>query len=1031
MKPAAACRVDGFKAPLAWSVVVACLCLAGQTIAGQSGSPLNAAVLSERLPGNNEVLASEIRAQVCAAGYNTDIIGTAILTNQSQLTTGRYDLLVLPSARALPVAAARAIHGFLQAGGDLLALGLPAWESPLFRLNGQWMSRQDYETAIASQRAQHVVEDFVQADLSRWQRTSGEPGVEADYRLVGSSGGQALHARMDRLGGWQTFGSPALACPFPPNHTLTCFRARGGPHTRQLALEWDEADGSRWIATVDLTPEWKHYTLLPDRFKAWPIETASPQRRFNPAKAVRFWVGLALSHTALQGDRHEYWFDDLGTAPNPFGDLLPPMDSNLPALESVSPGYQCYPITTPVVVRADHQKVALEEWEGRPGSVKGGRASSQAQTSVGLPLDQGSRGRSPSQMVVGLHHRARGVGFNQQRAFRWEPLLGAYDAATQDYRGALGALLVHVEPPFRGGVWAVFTPADAAFYQQAVVTNCLHQVLTRMNRGVFLTEGGSEFFTVFAGQQFTAGARVANFGRETVSNLHVAVQFLDAKGRAQWTALDRELALAPGEIRAVEQGGLSKKPGEAGVSVALTLAGTPIDGLRHELGVWEPKAKPEYIQARDGGLWLRGKPWKAHGVNYMPSSGIGLANGRYFEHWLGRGAYDPEVIERDLRRIKALNLNAVSVFIYHESLQAQHLLDLLRRCEALGLRVNQSLRPGTPMNFRWREMKELIEYYRLAQNDTVFAYDLAWEPTHGSHEQQQNAYALLWNDWVLKRYGTLDAATNAWSFPAPYSALRPPHLAVPSMSQLTADGEWRKLVADYRLFLDDLLREKYGAARQLVKSVDPHHAVSFRMTCAGDPLYNWDAALTYDFYGLAGAVDIWEPEAYGRIGDWERVRPGAFTAAYARLCDPAKPLIWAEMGYSVWDINKMAPDREKLAFAGRYYADFYRMMIQSGADGVFFWWYPGGFRLGENSDFGIINPDGTDRPVTKVICSQGPRFLRAPKPPKPSYWIAVNRDRDPRGLFGIYQAVRADFWKALDEHRRPGLKWESRPGTTE
>ena len=249
------------------------------------------------------------------------------------------------------------------------------------------------------------------------------------------------------------------------------------------------------------------------------------------------------------------------------------------------------------------------------------------------------------------------------------------------------------------------------------------------------------------------------------------------------------------------------------------------------------------------------------------------------------------------------------------------------------------------------------------------------------------------------------------------------------MTQLTRDGEWRKLVADYRLFLDDLLREKYSAARTLMKSIDSHHAVSFRMSNTGDPLYNWDAALPYDFYGLADAVDIWAPEAYGRIGDWERVRAGDFTAAYARLCDARKPLMWAEMGYSAWDMNRMAPDPEKLAFEGRYHADFYRMMIESGADGVFFWWYPGGFRLGENSDFGIINPDGTDRPVTKVIRTEGPRFLKARKPAKPDYWITVDRDRDARGLFGIYEAAQADFWKAMTEGRQPGLKWERKPGT--
>ncbi len=147
-----------------------------------------------------------------------------------------------------------------------------------------------------------------------------------------------------------------------------------------------------------------------------------------------------------------------------------------------------------------------------------------------------------------------------------------------------------------------------------------------MKRGVFLSEGGSEFFTVFAGQQFKAGARVVNFGRETVSNLHVAVKFLDAKGAPRREVLDRVVALAPGEAKAVEQAGLSRNAGEAGVSASLTLDGALIDGLHHELGVWEPKAKPQYIEARDGGFWWRGKPWKAHGVNYMPSSGIGLAN---------------------------------------------------------------------------------------------------------------------------------------------------------------------------------------------------------------------------------------------------------------------------------------------------------------------------------------------------------------------------------------------------------------------
>ena len=1008
-KPTRQLKLFPLQVNLLRAAVLLALALPVLALGGPEPGTSRAAVFADSLPGFDQALAREISGQVRAAGYATEFIATAALTNQALLAAKRYDLLVLPGARSLPMAAAPAIQAYLENGGDLLALGLPAWRSPLYQINGQWVSREHYEEQVAAQRPQHIVEDFERADLSAWTRSKGEASGKAEYELADTGHGKALHVKVGHLGGWETLTSPVMTRPFPPGHTLTCFRAKGGPHTRQLMIEWREADGSRWIATVDLTPEWQDYTLLPDRFKAWPVKhSGEGAGRFHPEQVERCCVGLATSHTALEGNSHEYWFDDLGTAPNPFGDAVPPTEPPIPVLDSISPSYQCFPITTPVVVRADHQKVALETWEST--------------------VEAGGDRRDPLS-YVGLNPRPRGVGFEQGRPNRWEPLLGAYDDATQDYRGALGALVVNLEPPFRGSVWAAFTPAEASFYQRPIVTNCLHQVLARMRRGVFLSEGGSEFFTLFPGQQFKAGARVVNFGSATVSNLHVSVQFLDAKGLPSRTVLDQEIALAPGETKTLEQDGLSRRDSDASVYVKVELAGAPIDGLRHELGVWKPKAKPAFIEAREGGFWLRGAPWKVNGVNYMPSSGIGLANYRYFEGWLGRGAYDPEVIARDLRRIKAMNLNAVSVFIEHNSLGAQHLLDFLRRCEALGLHVNQALRPGTPMNFRWRQMKEIIEHYRLAENDTVFAYDLAWEPSHGSEAQQESAYSGLWNQWVAKRYTSLSAAEKRWGVPAPRAEADSATISIPPMTELTRDGKWRKLAADYRLFLDDLLREKYSAARQLVKSIDPHHAVSFRMSNTGDPLYNWDAALAYDFYGLADAVDIWAPEAYGRIGDWARVRAGDFTAAYARLCDSSKPLTWAEMGFSAWDMNRMAPNPEKLAFEGHYYADFYRMLVESGSDGVFFWWYPGGFRLGENSDFGIINPDGTDRPMTKVIRSEGPKFLKARKPGKPNYWIAVDRDRDARGLFGIYEAASAEFWKAMTDGRQPALKWASRPGT--
>lgn len=248
------------------------------------------------------------------------------------------------------------------------------------------------------------------------------------------------------------------------------------------------------------------------------------------------------------------------------------------------------------------------------------------------------------------------------------------------------------------------------------------------------------------------------------------------------------------------------------------------------------------------------------------------------------------------------------------------------------------------------------------------------------------------------------------------------------MHQLTQNGNWRWLASDYRHFLDDKLGAAYGEARRLVKTVDANHAVSFRMTETGNPTFNWDQVLAYDFYGLRDVVDIWEPEAYGRIGDLEKVKPGRFERDYATLCDPAKPFVWAEMGETVWDRVNMRENADRVAFEGPWCRNFYKMMEQSGADGVFFWWYPGGFRLNEKSDFGIINPDGTDRPFSRAIREEGLRFLKAGDPPKPNYTVAIDRDGDARGIFGVYQTAKDEYWRAIDNGKTPKLVWQRRPG---
>ncbi len=268
----------------------------------------------------------------------------------------------------------------------------------------------------------------------------------------------------------------------------------------------------------------------------------------------------------------------------------------------------------------------------------------------------------------------------------------------------------------------------------------------------------------------------------------------------------------------------------------------------------------------------------------------------------------------------------------------------------------------------------------LAQDHSLFAYDLAWEP-HFEGVEDRSRYTKEWNEWIHKKHGSLEKAFKAWNHKA---ELKDGQVPVPQSREWYEKGPWDAMALDYGDFLNDLLERHYSHARDLVRGIDPNHAVSFRMQHAGDPTYWGPTWIPYDFRGVARGVDILEPEAYGRIGDWEQVKGGIFTVDYGRAVAPELPVFWAEAGYTSWNMSTMDNPPKNLEVVASFYRHFHRMLIESHSNGIAFWWFPGGFRANENSDFGILNPDGTDRPVTKVIREMGPQVVNLGAHPSPT-----------------------------------------------
>lgn len=979
-------------------VVLSLFCLTSSALAKNP----KAALLKAGMPEGDTQLLEKLDDLLESQDYKVETLGFEDLENLT-----RFDLLVLPDGSNLPAASVGSVKAFVEDGGNILALNAPLWQRSLIKIDNQWLTRDDYALSKASEPPSNVLYDFQSDDLSKWSRSGNEIGtVDATHEVVEEGpeeGIRSLNVKIPKLTSWDTFSVTDIEKPFPENHTLTVFSAKGAPGTNQLAVEWGEKDRSRWIAVIPLTTQWKRYVLKPQDFKRYTDPATDRPRTsvFNPANADKMSIGLAFTHTTSIGEGpHQYWISMFGTdAPNEEYEAYLTMISP-PALDTLSPDYKFFNSTDVKSIKTRDDQCVVTKAE------------------LTVP-----------EQFSSSYARPRGVGLNRRRDWRWIPLL---ESVSPDgiWRGVPATLLIHPEGKYRGGVWASFAIGDMDWYKTPEVLNMLGEILQFMKQKVYILDAGADFFTYFEDQAITLGANIVNFD-DSPADTHLKVRLSEIDTQKTVYSAEMPLEIPAGEIDSITTSYMPKQWNKGGyiAQVDVLKEGSVIDTIRHEVHLWRPKEEKEYITIDSGEFILNSERWRANGINYMPSSGLGMEQGSYFEHYLHAPSYDPEVYRRDLDHVKDIGFNAVSIFIYGDMYKGiankdQNLLDILRLLEERGIKANLSLRPGDPVN-HWDSKKieemiiDFIDYYRLAENDTVFAYDLAWEPSFGHHRDRKK-WDEQWKAWVIERYGSIENAEKDWDIPIPRDD--DGKVTNPLPDQVDLPGEWDRMTAAYRRFLDFLLYKKYSYAKRVIHEVDPHHFISFRMSEAANPTYRWEGRITYDFPYLAAALDFLSPEAYGRFGTWERTRPGWFVYEYAAWAAPEQPMIWAEAGITVWDTSRKTQSEYRLKFAAESYERFYRLLISSCADGVFYWWYPGGFRYGENSDYGVINPDGTDREITRVIREKGQEFLQGPSVKPVDIWLEIDRDADPAGATGIYDEVKEEFWAAIEEGKRPGLR---------
>ncbi|MFA6186402.1 MAG: carbohydrate binding domain-containing protein [Phycisphaerae bacterium] len=951
-------------------------------------------VLVNDLPGADAAIGKEIGNSLNDNGITAHSIMAAEFDEKFLKNIPGKSLLILTDCGILPLDSSSALDEFISKGGKLISLGGTLYRNPVIKEENNWLSQKDEQEKLSKIQSEKILMDFSNA-RQPWTRNNGTADTRVVPEIVrDSQKGRCLHISIKSINDYDLLFSPAFTDANAGKYDYVCFWAKGGSSTIRMNILIEEKDATAWGIEIPLTKNWKRYVINVKDFTqrvpgVYQSIMPSDGRIFDTSKIKRCAFGQIRRSDLTDVYNHELYISKIELSNDK--QYKPGIwDVKFTYRDLLYPSYLTYNCSDVgrIQVSQSQQKI-----------MPSGRFS--------LPVN-----------VRAFSPRCKSAGYKEKRSHRWIPLLEAV-SSKGDYRGTIAALQFGDNFQY---MWAGFAIEDAAFYKQKSIVNFVVDLTKRMLNENFIWQSGSSQFTYFPDQEIKIGVStiINNPSQDLqlkLSVIEIATQKNIFADTTATTPLKYETSLGKAEK-------LKERTPYLVKTVLVKNNGEVIDQIEQIFYVWQPNKTLGWVTAQNGEFYLDGKIWRPYGVNYMPSSGIAQSpqDTFLFENWFSNEAYDPDVIERDLSHIANMGLNTVCVFIHNRELDSWNFIDFLRLCEKYNLRIDLAFRESMPkLDFQWEKAKEVIEKNRLSDNRTIFAYDLSWEYRFQSDYYDFPDTIEDWNKWILNKYGTIDSAIAMWHYTP---EIKEGLVVPPTHDQWYQSGDWNRMMGDFADCLNMILHNHYSIARRQVKNIAPNHLVSFRMQYSGDPTFVWSPLVPYDLKGLANAVDIMEPEAYGRIGPRERVKDGIFTNAYARAVAPALPVFWPEVGRSIWENSTMTTPNKLHQESADFYRNFLNMLLESYANGVAFWWYPGGFRTIENSDYGIINPDGTDRPVTRVIREFAPKFKRMGPVPVPEVWVRYPHDWKPGGIAGAYKEIKNEFWRNIDAGKVTGLKME-------
>jgi hypothetical protein len=442
----------------------------------------------------------------------------------------------------------------------------------------------------------------------------------------------------------------------------------------------------------------------------------------------------------------------------------------------------------------------------------------------------------------------------------------------------------------------------------------------------------------------------------------------------------------------------SDNPAQDWINRAITALQSPVPPPIDPTPPQRQVTDSDWVTTAGAFFAYRGKPLVLNGVNYWPLSHNGKAPGEFAPHWLEPSWFDPAIISHDLDQLQRLNINAVSIQ-YHEVSQAPQLRWFVNACRLRGIWVHCFIGYLQPLDQDLAKAEALIRAADIPNLPGLFAIDIAWEPHLGLFDQR-GRFNPHWEQWLQEHYGSLEQARRVLG-----------RTAGPTDDELRSDqGPHLPLVNAYRQFVDEYFGQRYAAVARFVRELGCRQLLSARTGYGGNGNHWADPFLPLDLGTGAEHFDFICPEGYALTGDLDQFNEGCFITAYARAVSGGKPVVWMEYGCSV-SADPQAADLENQA---RLFRNMHHLLRRSSAAGAFAWWYPGGWRVDEKSDMGLIAPNNQPRPAARLL-AQAERFpapINDSLPP-----LLIDPSQHATGLSGLWDQWRETFRREMREVR--------------